>query len=472
MMGNYQRVEEEAGRFIGVPTDIPKIAVGFRYTVPRGSGLTIAFSGSSLGTREAVSAYRQMMKNPLRQLNRHARYFTSLLSSIPAIDTRDPELESAYRWSVVATDRFFVHTPDIGTSLMAGYATTKAGWDGGHEESGRPGYAWYFGRDAVWTSLALLGYGDHAKVKAVLEFLGRYQDITGKIPHEITTSGHVHYDAADSTPLYVLLMGKYLNASHDRNFGRREFPRVLKAVKYCFSTDTDGDHLIENTNVGHGWVEGGPLFPVHAELYLNACWCAALEEASHMAGSLRKTKEERLWANEAKRIRELINKRFWNPETSFYNFALNADGSVNTAQTILPSVAILFGLTGSGKAQACLHAYSSEHYSAPWGVRMVPTDYPSYNPKGYHYGSIWPLFTGWTALAEVHQGMRKEALARLTHTLMLYKKFALGYIPEVLSGKHCEPAGVCLHQAWSSALAVLGLLTAGGRYAEPKRSIV
>jgi glycogen debranching enzyme len=358
----------------------------------------------------------------------------------------------------VATDRFFVETPGLGSSLMAGFGTTRSGWDGGHVVSGRPGYAWYFGRDSVWTALAMLAYGDHRKVHSVLEFLGNFQDITGKIAHEITTSGHVHYDAADATPLYILLTGRYLRASNDRRFARREFPRLLKAVNFCFATDSDHDHLIENTNVGHGWIEGGPLFPSHAELYLNACWCSALEEAAFVAGSLKRRKEREKWMREATRVRRIINKDFWNQEEGFYSFAKNEDGTFNIHQTILATVAMYLGVLNHDKSVQCLQTFASDRFSTPWGVRMIARDDKLYNPEGYHCGSVWPLFTGWTALAELQHGLRDEALKHIKSSIELYNKFSLGFIPEVLHGEQCKPAGVCSHQAWSEALPLLGIL--------------
>ncbi|HCV42249.1 MAG TPA: hypothetical protein DGH68_02105 [Bacteroidetes bacterium] len=458
IIGRYAEIKEGAGRLVGSPTENVQVALGLRYVLNAGEGNTIAFAGSSVSEREAIAAYKRICPNPLARLNEQATHFRSLLTQSANVAIVSSELDESYKWALVATDRFFVETPNVGTSLMAGYATTRSGWSGGHAISGRPGYAWYFGRDSVWTALAMLAYGDVAKVSGVLEFLGSYQDITGKIAHEITTSGHVHYDAADATPLYIVLMGRYLRTSNDKQFVRREFPRLLKALEFCFSTDTDGDHLIENTDIGHGWIEGGPLFPSHAELYLNACWAAALEEASYIAKQIKMSKNQRAWNREAAQIKRIINQEFWNPETEWFNFARNADGTFNTAQTILPTVAMYFGLTDPRKTKQCLREIASEAFSTGWGARMIANNDPMYKPEGYHYGSIWPLFTGWTALAELRHGLREEGLRHLRATLMLYKKFALGYIPEVLHGERCEPAGVCPHQAWSEALAVLGVL--------------
>jgi hypothetical protein len=472
IIGRYAEIKDVASRFVGIPTEGVQVAVGLRYTVDRGAtGCTITFAGSSLRESEASAAYRRMTSHPLARLNEQAEHFKSLIAQSTRVVTGSTEMDEGFKWALVATDRFFVETPCVGTSLMAGYATTRSGWDGGHATSGRPGYAWYFGRDSVWTALALLAYGDHTKVRAVLEFLGSYQDITGKIAHEITSSGRVHYDAADATPLYIVLMGRYLRASGDKKFVRQQFPRLLKAIDFCFSIDTDGDHLIENTNVGHGWIEGGPLFPVHAELYLNACWAAALEEATYIAKRMKKGKEQMMWNKEARKIKRIINEQFWNPETEYYNFARNADGTFNTAQTILPTVAMYFGLTDLKKAKQCLGKIASDRFSTDYGVRMIARDDPMYDPSGYHCGSIWPLFTGWTSLAMVKNGLRDEGLKHLGNTLKLFKKFALGYIPEVLHGEQCRPAGVCPHQAWSEALAVLGMVNSNnpGKSTKPTR---
>ena len=116
--------------------------------------------------------------------------------------TPNSVLNEGYRWALIGANRFYVDTPGLGQSLVAGYSTTATGWDGNHQINGRPGYAWYFGRDAQWSAFALLNYGDFEKVKSVLTIFQDYQNINGKIFHELSTSGVVHYDAADATPLY------------------------------------------------------------------------------------------------------------------------------------------------------------------------------------------------------------------------------------------------------------------------------
>ena len=164
----------------------------------------------------------------------------------------DEALNTAFEWAKVRLDSFFVDTPGVGRSLAAGYAAARPGWG-----DGRPGYALYFGRDACWSALALLAAGDFAGARLVLRFLGDTQDVSGKVIHEYTTSGLAHYDAADSTPLYLLLAGRYAAWSGDLAFLEGQWRRLEQAYRFCLETDADGDGLIENTRVGHGWIEIG-----------------------------------------------------------------------------------------------------------------------------------------------------------------------------------------------------------------------
>ena len=91
----------------------------------------------------------------------------------------------------------------------------------GYYESGdsaRPGYGWFFGRDSLWTSYAVNGYGDFALTRKALEFLIRRQRADGKIMHEFAQSADLvdwkstpyFYASADSTPLFVMAMEDYV----------------------------------------------------------------------------------------------------------------------------------------------------------------------------------------------------------------------------------------------------------------------
>lgn len=414
--------------------------------------LDIVISSGQSENNDILNSFTQAMNNPRGVHSRAVSYYRKFQNDKLLITSPDEIFNEGYKWALYGTDKFFVSTPGIGKSLVAGYSTTATGWDGNQKVSGRPGYAWYFGRDGQWSGFALLDYGDFEKVKEIIRTYNNFQDLSGKIYHELTTSGVVHYDAADATPLYVVLTGKYLKHTGDLSFIKEIWPNVKKALDYCYSTDTDGDHLIENTNVGHGWVEGGKLYGTHTTLYLAGCWAACLSEASYIADKLGFPDAAGRYKEEALKVSRIIDDRFWNNKTNFYNEGIYKDGSFLEEPTIQVSVPAYFNVLRKERVFPVLDEYAANGFSADWGTRIVSERSSLFNPRGYHYGSVWPLFTGWTSLAEYKWGKYDQGFTHMMSNLKIYKNFALGYVEEVLNGAEYMHSGVCRHQCWSETM--------------------
>jgi glycogen debranching enzyme len=409
------------------------------------------------------------------------------------VDTPEPEIGTAIEWAKVRLDSYLVDTPGVGRSLVAGYWTSRPGWN-----DARPGYAWYFGRDAVWTAFASLAVGDFDAVRDTIAFLGAHQDLSGKILHECTTSGSVHYDSADSTPLYLLLVAKFLAWTGDGEFVRSQLPCVQAALSFCISTDTDGDNLIENTRVGHGWIEFGRLGGGKVTYYNAGIWVAALRELgtafedigehalSHQTRDLARdarTAMERLFYSTARRAYAL---KAWNPvATEAASDAIPAapaaasgsDGlpasadSVQTPQsesirlgalewlrdftpTATHAVPMLLGVADADRARSWLDAVASSDFSTEWGVRMISRAEPGFDPASYHGGAVWPLYTGWVAWAEYVAGRTESAFRHWRANALLGFENQPGAWDEVLHGTERRAVGVCPDQAWSTAMAV------------------
>jgi glycogen debranching enzyme len=463
LSGQYNGFEtgQISGKFHGISTDQFMASGLLHYELNRKDNLDIVFVASADGYPSTLTYYDRIIHNPRSLQERAIVHARQVLDSSLIISTPDPGFNKGYQWALLATDRFFVNTPGMGKALVAGYSTTRFGWDGGQKVNGRPGYGWYFGRDAEWSSFALLDYGDFSKVRSQLEFFNKYQDLTGKIFHEASTSGFIHYDAADATPLYIVLAGKYFRHSGDTAFILKTWPNIRKALRFCFSTDTDNDRLIENTNVGHGWVEGGELYGSHATIYMNGIWASALSEAAIM-GTLSGDPDAPTYRPESREVRKRINNGFWDKTGGFYAYGLNKDGSFRKEPTILPAVPLYFRLADQEKAKAVLNQYAVNAFSTAWGTRIIREDSPLFKPTGYHYGSVWPLFTGWTALAEYAYGNYNQGFMHLMNNLNVYKTWGLGFVEEVLNGSEYKPSGVCAHQCWSETMvlqpAIEGLL--------------
>lgn len=372
----------------------------------------------------------------------------------PTLACGDPELEEAVRWACARLATYRVAVPGLGASLVAGYAGSRRTPFG----DGRPGYGWYFGRDACWTGLASLAVGQFERVREVLEFLTRHQDITGKILHECTTSGVVHYDAADSTPLYLLLAARYLAWTGDDETLDRLWPSIVRAHAFCLATDSDGDGLIENTGVGHGWVEFGRLGGHHVSLYLAGVWVAALDELEVTARALGRVAFADELAHQSAAARSSLELSFFDPIEARYANGRRGDGSLDMAETIMTAVPLALGAVRAERCASWLDRVAGDDFTAPWGVRMVPRSDPDYRPDGYHAGAVWPLCTGWVSLAEYRAGRHASAYRHWTQTARLYRRYALGAWPEVLHGDEPRSLGVTRDQAWSTAMAVLPLV--------------
>src|ERR1700722_17804020 len=230
----------------------------------------IVISGSMNGHAEAEATYRHLLDDHEELRQESAKYYDDYLRDTVNVSVPDAQLQQAYDWSRISVLQGMVNNPYLGTGLIAGYRTSG--------DSARPGFAWFFGRDALWTSFALNAEGDFADTRTALDLLSHYQRADGKVPHEISQSATLvpwftdypyPYASVDATPLYIVAMDDYVQESGDINFAREKWDGLWKA--YEFLKSTYGAQLLpQNFGFGHGWIEGGPLLPVETELYQSA----------------------------------------------------------------------------------------------------------------------------------------------------------------------------------------------------------
>ncbi|HEX6512210.1 MAG TPA: GH116 family glycosyl hydrolase [Chloroflexota bacterium] len=368
------------------------------------------------------------------------------------VETPDTGFDEELAWALHGLRAFDMESP-AGRGLVAGFAETGSGW-----WSGRLGYAWYFGRDSMWSALGCLGAGLRKPVRESLRLLASHQRLDGKILHELSPAGIAHFDAADASPLFLLGLERYVRWTGDLALLRELWPAAGRTLRFCLSTDSDGDGLIENSGVGHGWPEGGPVHGAHATLYLNACWAAALESTAYLAGLLGQQSLVRSCRRRATAVRAQLNGRMYRPSDGWFAYGIDQAGDVLPASTMEPAVAALFGLLDPDLTDRFFEGLASPRFTTPWGVRYIPRDHPAYNPRGYHHGAAWPLFTGWAAAAEYAYGRPEAALAHVRSSLALVRKRSFGVIDEVLNGDEEKPEGVCFHQLWSHAMTVMPIV--------------
>ncbi len=420
---------------------------------------TIVIAASTNGYNEAEALYRRLSTSYGRLLRESSEYYQTYLDRTVQISIPDQQLQTAYNWSRVSVIQGLVDNPFLGSGLVAGYRTSG--------DTQRPGFAWFFGRDALWTSLALDAEGDFNTSRTALDFLSKYQRDDGKIAHEVSQSASFvpwfkdypyPYSSADATPLFLIVMNDYVTNSGDVAYARDKWASIWKAYEFLRST-YDEQGFPQNRGFGHGWIEGGPLLPVKTELYQSGVGLEALQALSHLALLVDKKDVSEELKRQFDGQRSLLNNAFWSQEKNAFAYALDKDDRRLDTTSVLATVPMWFGLFDEAKAEATIDQLATSDHQTDWGMRIISARNPSYNPGGYHNGSVWPLFTGWAATGEYRYHRAFPAYSNLRSNALLMQNGALGHVAEVLSGDYNQQTlGSSPHQIWSAAMVVNPLL--------------
>lgn len=431
-----------------------------KYDPERDRGLVFPLAVSMLGERldersasEAIAAVHAEIPGLYRQT---VDYYAHFFDTRVVVESPDPRLNEAFAWAEIAIDQAQVaHRDEIG--LVAGYYESA--------DSARPGYAWFFGRDTLWTTYAINSYGDFALTRRAIDFLIRRQRADGKIMHEYSQSADAidwestpyFYAAADATPLLVMAMGDYVKTSGDTDYLKRNWDAVRKA--YEFTRAHESSDGIYNNSQGTGWVESWPTGMPHQEIYLAALDQQSAEAMSRLAGVAGDEQLARAALEKADDLRGKIAAEYYQSTGGFYAFSRKEDGSLDGTATIYPAVAWWDGTLALPHADAMFRRWASDEFSTDWGTRDVSERTPFYDPISYHQGSVWPLFTGWISLAEYRAGRSLSGYAHLMQNAGLTWTQDLGSVTELLSGRFFQPLGrSSSHQTWSSAMVISPLV--------------
>jgi glycogen debranching enzyme len=419
----------------------------------------VVIAASVNGEAEAEAAYRHLTSDYSALVKESAQYYRAYLDSTVSVDLPDRQLQQSYDWARISVLQGLATNPFLGTGLIAGYRTS-----GGSQ---RPGFAWFFGRDALWTSLALDAEGDFANTRVALDFLSKYQRADGKVPHEISQGANFvpwftdypyPYASADATPLYIVTMNDYVVSSGDVAFAQQKWDSLWKAYQFLLST-YDPQGLPQNFGIGHGWVEGGPLLPVHTELYQSALGTEALRALSNLAHLTGKEDVSKKLGEDFSRQQPLLNKTFWSAEKNRFAFALDQQNQQVDEPSVLATVPMWFGLLDEEKAGAMIAELAAPEHEADWGMRIISSHAAKYSAAGYHFGSVWPLFTGWASVGEYRYHRALPGFSNLKANAQLALDGSLGHVTEVLSGDYYQPLSTSSpHQIWSAAMVVSPLL--------------
>jgi hypothetical protein len=127
--------------------------------------------------------------------------------------------------------------------------------------------------------------------------------------------------------------------------------------------------------------------------------------------------------------------------------------------SVLAAVPMWFGLLEEPKAASMISELAGPGLQSDWGMRIISSNSPKYGGGGYHYGSVWPLFTGWASAGEYRYHRALPAYSNLRSNALLALDGSLGHVTEVLSGDYYQGLSTSSpHQIWSAAMVVSPLL--------------
>ncbi len=379
--------------------------------------------------------------------------------------------------------------------------------------AGLPWFMAMFGRDSLLTSFQAMPFVPDL-ARTTLQVLGALQARTddafrdaepGKILHELRLGEMTafeerphspYYGSADSTPLFLVLLDEYERWSGDRPLIASLEREARAAIRWI---DEHGDRD------GDGYVEYERRNP---ETGLdNQCWKDSWDSIAFADGTLAPTpratceiqgyvydakrRTARLartvwndpgWADELERqaeaLKQRFNRDFWIEERGF--FALALDGQKRKVDSLTSNIGHLLwsGIADRDKAQACARHLLGDALFSGWGVRTMARGEGSYNPIGYHVGTVWPHDSAIVAWGLHRYGYRAEA-ARIARGLLEAAVFFRHRLPEAVAGYDREASRfpveyptACSPQAWASGAPLLLIRTLLGLEAENGHLIV
>ena len=180
--------------------------------------------------------------------------------------------------------------------------------------------------------------------------------------------------------------------------------------------DFDGDGLVE-----HGFTGIAEMLPIQDSTWMDhidrrksandiqALFYESLSIGSELAGIVGDDDNRRKWRDSSRSLQNRIDSEYWHAEKGYYYDTIRRDGSKDPS--IRPNALVLL-LTDAIKGQnpkpfLFFQGLEQNDLTTPWGVRTLRSLDPKYHPSLYHDGAVWPLVTGWAAVAEIKL-LRKE----------------------------------------------------------------
>jgi glycogen debranching enzyme len=361
---------------------------------------------------------------------------------------------------------------------------------GPYPYAGIPWYSTTFGRDGLIAAMQCL-WLDSRMALAVLKRLAAYQATDydpesdaepGKILHEMRAGEMaalhevpfgLYYGSVDSTPLFVILAGRYAQTTGDLDTLRSLWPAIDRALGWIDGPgDRDRDGFVEYFKAtprglsNQGWKDSydavfhadgrlaeGPIALAEVQGYVYA----AKKLASWCANQLDFTERARQLDTEAGHLAERFEDAFWCEEIGTYAIALDGDKQPCRVATSNAGQVLFSGIARHDRADRVARQLLEPNFFSGWGVRTVAAGEARYNPMSYHNGSVWPHDNAMIAAGLARYGHGRAATRIFQGLFDAATYMELRRLPELFCGfPRFRGRGptlypvACAPQAWAS----------------------
>jgi glycogen debranching enzyme len=329
----------------------------------------------------------------------------------------------------------------------------------GYVNAGFPHFMGLFGRDSLTIAWELLDW-DTSIAENTLKKLFQMQRNDGKILHEYypvgtplkwynkykgkvewLEIGKPVYYAIDTTPLYLIVLTKYLtkidaNEEEVNNW----LPSIQKALEWMDKFKTYINYYPSDIGLKtQSWrdskeVENDynfkpPITPVEVQGYMYL----AYKEIDKLFDTTEHN--ERI-----NRLKKNFNHDFWIENESFYSMVLGS----NEVSSVVGHL-LFTGIIDEDKVHKVVCRLFKPDLWTGYGVRTLSTKSKNYKNYSYQSGSVW-VHDNWI----ISQGLIEAGFSGLAYIVkqsVLDACEKLGYIPEVYNVFDKKP--VCLERACS-----------------------